>query len=152
PPICSVHLKVDTTYRHAGRMLCPPLGGPYLTRLPNVHLKAGERKAAGGLVDDVHLTRVEAWPEAVGGGLELEKRPVRIGRVDGGALDDRRLEHFDLAAVEGQARLQLRRAVVGRRIVDLVVDVQLLIAADDVREVGDDLGAVADERARALAR
>ena len=88
-----------------------------------------------------------------GGDLELEERRVPIRRVDGGALDDRRFEDLDLAAVERQAGAQLRRGdpFVCAGIVDLVVEEQLLILADDVREVGKELDAVADERIVGLA-
>ena len=80
--------------------------------------------------------------------LELEDaRALRSGASSAGALDDRRFEHLDLAAVEGQAGAELRRRPLGdRRFVDLVVEEQLLIAADDVGDVGDELDAVADER------
>ena len=59
---------------------------------------------------------------------------------------------FTLPAVERQARPDLRRRAVGLAgIVDLVVEEQLLILADDVGQVRQKLHAVADQRVVGLA-
>src|ERR1041385_8703638 len=119
--------------------------------LPYVHFETRERELARDLVDDVDLAGVEAGPEAARRHLELENRGVAVRRIDHRPFDHRRLEHFDAPAIERQTRAQLRHPRILGGIVDLVEKVQLLVAADDVREVGDELDAVAYERARRLA-
>src|SRR5262249_43757199 len=120
-------------------------------KLANVQLKPWEGEAPCGFVDDVHLAGVRPRFEAVRRNFELKQRCSTIRRVDLGALDDRRLEHLHFPAIESEARLEARCAVLEHRIVDLIVEIQLLVVADDVGEVGDELDAVADQRARRLA-
>src|SRR5438132_463633 len=99
----------------------------------DVELQPGKRKAAGHTVDDVDLTGVEARLEACRGHLELKERGVPVSRLETRSLHHRRLEHVHLAAVEGQARAQLRDSVFDGGVVDLVIHVQRLTGAHDVR-------------------
>src|SRR5439155_11920718 len=81
--------------------------------LTNVELHARECKRAGHVVDDVHLTGVEAWRQRRGRDVELEDGALAIGRSELGGLDERRLEGAYFAAEERDARQHLDR--VGRR-------------------------------------
>src|SRR6185436_5499411 len=109
--------------------------------------EAGKREAACHIVDDVHLTGIQARPERVGRHLELKQRGTPIGRIEIRALDEWCLEDLDGPAIEREARLQERRTARRRlRLIHLVVEVPLLIPIDDMREAREELDAFANER------
>src|SRR5438034_637419 len=114
--------------------LPPPLQGGktwLLVAGPDVHLQARERELAGDLVDKIHLTRVQTRLELVSRHFELEHRGLAVRGVERRPLDDGRFIDFDLSAVEREARPDLGMGVALRRLVHLVVEIQLLIAAHD---------------------
>src|SRR5688572_27147663 len=118
----------------------------WLSLLSDVERQSRERELRGGSVDDIDLTRVESRREGPGRDLELEHGCLAIDRVQRDPLDDGRFEHLDLAAIKREAGAHLRPTLDLGRLVDFVIEKQLLVLAHDVREVGNELHAVAGER------
>src|SRR6187551_3085966 len=115
-------------------------------KLANNKQHSGEIELPGNCIDDVDLAGIQAWHKRRRGHLELKQCRVSIWCIDRRSLDDRRFEDLHFAAVEGEAGAKLwRRSIRLPRIVHFVVEEELLILADDVREVRQKLHAVADE-------
>src|SRR4029079_743504 len=89
---------------------------------------------AGNRVDDVDLARVGARLELLRGNLQLEDDGTAVLLVDHRPLHRWRLEYLHAAAVEGEAGPEIGNLVGDRRVVDLVVEVDLLVAADGARQ------------------
>src|SRR3954463_3004396 len=116
-------------------------------RLSNRKYHARKVELPRNRVDDVDLAGIQARREGGRRNFELEQRGVPLRRIDGGSLDDGRFEHLDLAAIEGQAGAEFWcRSIRLGRIVDLVIEEQLLILPHDVGQVRQQLDAVTDER------
>src|SRR5262245_53545503 len=109
----------------------------------HVQIEAWESEARGDCVDDVDLAGVQTRRQALRGQLELKERRVPVGCVERGAFDYGRLEDLHLVPIERKARSQLGCAAGEGRIVDFVIEVQLLAAPDDVREIRHELDTVA---------
>src|ERR1700737_3469652 len=101
------------------RVKDPPPGPPRSGASAQQEYEAREGELAGDRIDDVDLAGVETRRQRARRELELEDGGLAVRFVDARALDDRRLEDLDLAAVEREARADVGRVVHRRRIVDL---------------------------------
>jgi len=115
---------------------------------------AGEGEASGGVIDDIDLAGVLAGFELAEGHVELEGDGVATGLVEFGGLDERRFECLLAVAEKFDAGEDVGLCLVvgasGGR-VDLVEEVEVLVLAEDVGQVGDELLSVVDERVISVA-
>src|SRR5579884_626314 len=118
--------------------------------------EARKEEIAGRVVDNVYLTGVEARLQLRERHIELEDGGVPFGSAELVGFDHRRLVGFDLAAEKGNAGEKFRAAVIlgftfRRRLVHLVIKVQMLSRRKDVGDAGDQLGTIAHQRALGFA-
>src|SRR5262245_37422363 len=121
-------------------------GLPVESWLSNVKVDARKRESTCVRIDNVHLAGIRAWLEAVGRKLELKESGAPIGGVDHRALNDGCFEDLHFSTIKGQARPQVWCSTFERRLIDLVIEVQLLVTANDMREVRHQLDALASQR------
>lgn len=127
------------------RALWPCRPAPNAGTSPHKEDKAGKGNWPATAIHDVDLAGVKTGCKGVGGHLELEEGRFPVRPIECAAFDDGSFVDPDLAAIEGQARAQFRRAAGLTGLVDLVIEEQFLAAPDHVGEVGKELDSVAYE-------
>src|ERR1039458_3136328 len=140
------------------RWLCSLLASASGVFGSNQNRQPGEKKKAGGIIDDIHLACVKPGLQRAERQGELEDPGLAVASIQFGQLDDGGFEYLGFAAEERDVRQQVNAGFDlsylwrGGRIrppwvINFVVEPQVLRGREDVGHVWNDLRSVSNQRA-----